>query len=98
MNVIEHCWGEAMKEAQPRAIMFVASQQGKVCQEWKRAFGTCYHLQNCAPTPDLLGSACLTQRDLAQVPACSEMLYWAQVSNGSLANWMTGVSGGWLGA
>ncbi|KAJ8391322.1 hypothetical protein AAFF_G00091090 [Aldrovandia affinis] len=52
-----------MRGTQLGVITFVASQQGKAHQEWKRVFDTCYCLQNHAPTLYQLASTCHTRRD-----------------------------------
>ncbi|KAJ8375754.1 hypothetical protein SKAU_G00063340 [Synaphobranchus kaupii] len=94
MNVIQHCWGEVMRGAQPGALIFVASQQGKARREWERVFAVWYQLQNRPPVPKQLGNTHLTRRDPVQIPAHSEVVCWAQVSGGGLAEGQCGLVDG----
>ncbi|KAJ8381694.1 hypothetical protein SKAU_G00024720 [Synaphobranchus kaupii] len=67
-----------MQGAQPGALTFVVSQQGKARREWERAFVVCHRLQNWPPVLEQLGNVRLTQRDPVQIPACFGVIRWAQ--------------------
>ncbi|KAJ8346545.1 hypothetical protein SKAU_G00279460 [Synaphobranchus kaupii] len=57
---------------------------------WLNVIQHCWG-ENRPPVQEQLGNACLTWRDPVQIPAHSEVVRWAQVSNGGLAEGQCGL-------
>ncbi|KAJ8353162.1 hypothetical protein SKAU_G00207290 [Synaphobranchus kaupii] len=67
-----------MRGAQPGALTFVASQQGRARHKWERAFAVCYRLQNRPSAPESVRLGGIPSKYRHTLRWCR----WAQVQGG----------------